>query len=92
MEIFGIRIKKELKEQGKKQIQLANHLHVQKSTLSEWLNNNNEPPMSIIPLIAIYLNVTTDYLLGLEDETGAKYINSFNGANINASDHSTIKF
>ena len=80
MEIFGIRIKQELKEQGKKQIDLAKYLQVKKSTLSEWLNNNNEPPMCIIPQIAIFLNVSADYLLGLEDESGAKtYINnSFN--------------
>lgn len=72
MELFGIRIKKELKEQGKKQVELARYLNVQKSTLSEWLNNNNEPPMNIIPQIAIFLDVTTDYLLGLEDIDGHK--------------------
>ncbi len=83
MEIFGIRIKKELKELGKKQTDLCKYLNVKKSTLSEWLNNNNEPPMAIIAEIAIFLQVTTDYLLGLEDETGAKtYINnSFNNFN-----------
>ena len=74
MEIFGLRIKRELKEQGKKQVELAKYLNVQKSTLSEWLNNNNEPPMEIIPQISVYLGVTTDYLLGLEDETGAKIL------------------
>ncbi len=67
MEIFGIRIKQELKIQGKKQVDLANHLKVQKSTLSEWLNGNNEPPMKSIVEIANYLNVSTDYLLGVED-------------------------
>lgn len=72
MEIFGKNIKKELKQQGKKQIELARFLNVQKSTLSEWLNNNNEPPMYIIPLIAVFLDVSTDYLLGLEDDFGNK--------------------
>ena len=43
------------------------HLGVQKSTLSEWLNDNNEPPMKTIVDIALYLNVSTDYLLGIED-------------------------
>ncbi len=92
MDIFGIRVKKELKEQGKKQTELAKFLQVKKSTLSEWLNDNNEPPMNIIPQIAIYLDVSTDYLLGLEDETGAKYVNSFNNSNISADHNSTIKF
>ena len=67
MEIFGERVKKELKIQGKTQVDLAKHLCVQKSTLCEWLNNHNEPNMKAIVDIAEYLNVSTDYLLGLED-------------------------
>lgn len=67
MKIFGERVKQELKAQGKKQVDLARELGVQKSTLSEWLNANNEPPMKEIVAIALYLEVSTDYLLGLED-------------------------
>ena len=67
MKVFGVRIKQELKVQGKKQVDLAKHLNVQKSTLSEWLNGLNEPPMKIIVDIALFLNVSTDYLLGVED-------------------------
>ena len=67
MKIFGQRVKQELKVQNKKQVDLATHLGVQKSTLSEWLNDNNEPPMKTIVDIALYLNVSTDYLLGIED-------------------------
>ena len=67
MEIFGLRVKQELKQQNKKQVELAKYLNVQKSTLSEWLNNNNEPPMKAIVEIATFLNVSTDYLLGLEN-------------------------
>ena len=67
MKIFGEKVKQELKLQNKKQVDLANHLSVQKSTLSEWLNGNNEPPMKTIVDIALYLNVSTDYLLGIED-------------------------
>ena len=67
MKIFGEKVKQELKLQNKKQVDLANHLSVQKSTLSEWLNGTNEPPMKTIVDIALYLNVSTDYLLGIED-------------------------
>lgn len=35
--------------------------------MSEWLNGNNEPPMKMIVEIAKFLEVSTDYLLGLED-------------------------
>ena len=68
MQIFGERVKKELKEQGRKQSELAPYLNVRQSTLSEWLNDHNEPPMSAIPKIAAYLGVTADYLLGMSDE------------------------
>ena len=67
MKIFGQRVKTELKEQGKTQRQLAEALNVQPSTLCEWLNDHNEPPMQIIVDIAVYLNVSTDYLFGLKD-------------------------
>lgn len=67
MKIFGQRVKTELKEQGKNQRQLAEALNVQPSTLCEWLNDHNEPPMQIIVDIAVYLNVSTDYLFGLKD-------------------------
>lgn len=67
MEIFGTRVKQELKVQGKMQKDLCNHLNVNASTMSEWLNGKNEPPMKTIVEIAKFLEVSTDYLLGLED-------------------------
>lgn len=67
MKIFGERVKQELKIKGKMQKDLCEHLNVKKTTLSEWLNGNHEPPMQAIVDIAIYLEVSTDYLLGLED-------------------------
>lgn len=75
MEIFGKRVKNELKEQGKLQKDLCNYLNVKKSTLSEWLNGNNEPCMEYIVKIAIFLDVTTDYLLGLENYDGTRKTN-----------------
>ena len=72
MEIFGKRVKKELKEQGRTQTELADFLNVRKSTVSEWVNDNNEPPMEAIVETAIFLCVPPDYLLGWEDDTGAK--------------------
>lgn len=67
MKVFGERVKLTLKELGKTQRDLALALTVQPSTLCEWLNDHNEPPMQVIVDIAIYLNVSTDYLLGLKD-------------------------
>lgn len=67
MENFGARVKSELKQQGKMQKELCEYLQVNKSTLSQWLNDVNEPPMACIVKIAVFLGVSTDYLFGLEN-------------------------
>ena len=72
MDSFGSRVKNELKNQGKLQKELCSFLNVKKSTLSEWLNDNNEPSIKYIVQIAIYLDVSTDYLLGLENYDGTR--------------------
>ena len=67
MKIFGERVKQVLKETGMTQKTLAGKLQVQTSTLCEWLNDHNEPPMQTIVDIAKLLEVSTDYLLGLKE-------------------------
>ncbi|MDE5896969.1 MAG: helix-turn-helix domain-containing protein [Clostridia bacterium] len=67
MKIFGLRVKKELEVRGKQQKDLCEYLQVKKSTLSEWLNGRNEPPMQKIVEIAKFLEVSTDYLLGMDE-------------------------
>lgn len=67
MKIFGERVKRTLKELGMTQKTLAETLQVQTSTLCEWLNDHNEPPMQTIVDIARTLEVSTDFLLGLKD-------------------------
>lgn len=67
MKIFGERVKATLKENDMTQKELANKLCVRTSTLCEWLNDNNEPPMQIIVDIAVILDVSTDYLLGVKE-------------------------
>ena len=67
MKIFGERVKVSLKRLGKKQKELAELLEVRTSTLCEWLNGNNEPPMSEIVAISVALGVSCDYLLGVKD-------------------------
>ena len=67
MKIFGERVKQTLKETGWTQKKLAEALKVQTSTLCEWLNDHNEPPMQTIVDIALALEVSTDFLLGLKE-------------------------
>ena len=52
MEVFGIRVKQELKIQGKMQKNLCEDLNVSKSTMSEWLSNTNQPPLEMVVAIA----------------------------------------
>ena len=67
MKIFGERVKQTLKESGWTQKKLAEFLRVQTSTLCEWLNDHNEPPMQTIVDIALALEVSTDFLLGIKE-------------------------
>ena len=78
--IFGKRLK-ELREKNKEtQNEIAEELKVDKSMICLWEKGKNYPKVEKLIEIAEYYKVSTDYLLGLEDETGEKtYINnSFN--------------
>lgn len=80
MEIFAERLK-ELRTQKKMSLEkLATQLGVSDTAIMKWEQNKSEPTAINIMSIALFFNVTTDYLLGLEDETGSKIsiTNSFN--------------
>lgn len=81
--MFGVKLTKTLKESKITMYRLAKDLGYSKSTVTNWCNNFCEPKASDIAKIAIYLDVSADYLLGLEDDLGNKtYINnSFNNFN-----------
>ena len=81
--VFGIRLTKLLNENKITMYKLSKELNYSKSTVSNWCNSFCEPKASDIVKVAIYFDVSTDYLLGLEDDLGNKtYINnSFNNFN-----------
>ena len=54
-------------EKGISQVQLANILNVTKATVNDWEHEKCETNFSMLAKIAKYFNVSTDYLLGLED-------------------------
>lgn len=49
------------------QVELAKRLSVAKQTVSNWENDNIQPSIEMLVRLAKLFNVTTDYLLGLED-------------------------
>ncbi len=54
------------------QYQLAEKLCVGQSTISEWENELYEPTASAIRQISTFFEISSDFLLDLEDEFGNK--------------------
>ncbi|MBQ3494788.1 MAG: helix-turn-helix transcriptional regulator [Clostridia bacterium] len=66
--IIGQRIKELRKEKGVSQLTVAKAVGVDKRAIIFWEQETNEPKASYIINLAKYFEVSTDYLLGLEDD------------------------
>ena len=77
METLGQTIKQLRIAQKITQPQLAKLIDVSNGIISIWENDINEPKASYIKKLALVFNVSADYLLGLEDETGSKIYNNY---------------
>lgn len=88
MQIFQTRLSELRKQKNLSQKELANILKTNNSSVCDWERGRTQPDMETIVNIALFFETSADYLLGLEDETGAKtygnYINfgTHNGNNI----------
>lgn len=51
---------------GWSQVELAKRLNISKQTVSNWENENIQPSVEMLVRLAKQFNVTTDYLLGLD--------------------------
>lgn len=80
MNLFIERLKELIIESGKMQKEICADLGVTKQKLSKWKTGYNEPSIDEIIMIAKYFKVTTDYLLGVDEDVSSKNIinNSFN--------------
>lgn len=65
--MLGQRISELRTALGWSQVQLAKRLGVAKQTVSNWENENIQPSIEMLVRLARLFNVTTDYMLGLED-------------------------
>ena len=45
---------------------------ITRQAVGQWCNGNTCPNLKTVPFIADFFNVSADYLLGLEDESGRK--------------------
>lgn len=66
-ETFGNRIKALRIEKGLTQVQLAEDLKVDKSTIAKYETDKIDPSVAMLITFVKYFHVTADYLLGLED-------------------------
>lgn len=64
---FGERLRQRRKELKLKQEDIANHLGVRISTVSQWETATHMPDIDTVQLLAKYLETSADYLLGLTD-------------------------
>ena len=70
--LFSVRFSELLKESGVSKRAFAAAIGVSAMSVCDWSNGNVQPTAENIYLVAEYFNVSADYLLGLEDESGAK--------------------
>ena len=65
MKTFGEKIKELRKERGLTQPALAKELDVSNGMISNWENDVNEPGLSHIKNIAIFFDVSADFIVGV---------------------------
>ncbi|GHV03744.1 hypothetical protein FACS1894211_16520 [Clostridia bacterium] len=67
-----MRIKDLRQERNLGQKELAQVLNTSKQNISRWENGYFEPDQETTVRLALFFDVTTDYLFGLENEDGSK--------------------
>ena len=85
---FSTILKDLMSELNLNQTQFAKKIGVKQAQVSEWLKEKAKPGYDTLKMMAICLNVSADYLLGLENEDGTKNYN----VSIHDFHHSTINF
>lgn len=89
MRVFSERLRELRKNKNLSQKALAEILKTNNSSICDWECGRTEPDIETLAYMAMFFDVTTDYLLGLEDETGAKIKNNIydNHGNITFNQH-----
>ncbi len=65
--ILGARLKELREEKGLTQRQLAKELNLNAVTYLHYEKSQREPPLAVLASMAIYFDVSVDYLLGLKN-------------------------
>lgn len=72
MSIFSIRLNELINESGITKYKLAKELNLSKATILNWCDSKNEPKVTQIIELCKYFDVTSDFLIGLENYDGSK--------------------
>ena len=72
MNTFQDRLRELRRQMNLTQKKLADVLQTTNSSICDWECGRSEPDLTQLVQIAKIFDVSTDFLLGLEDETGAK--------------------
>ena len=65
--ILGKRLRELREDKGLTQKQLASALQINSVTYLHYEKDQREPPLALLAQMAMFFDVTTDYLLGLEN-------------------------
>lgn len=68
-EIFTLRFREELKNSGIKQNELAKQIGISKQCVSDFKSGRAFPSIQTLTLICKHLDVSADYLLGLDNNS-----------------------
>lgn len=74
---FNKRIDQAIKQSPYSQKWIAQKLNISEGNITNWKKGENLPSLDVFYKLCILLDESADYLLGLEDETGAKTYNSY---------------
>lgn len=88
---FSIRLTDLLNENSLSKRALAQKLGISAMSVSDWTTGKVQPTAENIYIVAEFFNVTSDYLLGLEDESGARTATQINNLS-HFNNSGTIKF
>lgn len=67
MDIFAVRLREQRLEKGLKQKQLAEAVGTTDDSIYSWEKGRSQPSVEQIRLLCKCLNISADYLIGLED-------------------------
>lgn len=85
LEIIQNRLSEALQQSGMTQTAIANALNIKPTQICSYIKGRKMPALDTFANLCRVLDISADYLLGLEDEKGSKIYNNFGIHNGNIS-------